>query len=73
MVNGIRKFFARPLSTTADIGADAAFDRRVKAMSEVFFDPQWQPQLKRIRKMAPTSQAAALAMQDLLQSAESEE
>lgn len=71
VTNAIRNFFSSPIKTTAEIGEDQILDRRVKAMADAFFDPKWQPALKKIRQMPINAPATARAMTQLLRNIES--
>lgn len=62
----IRNFFRAPLNTLAETGEDIAFNRRVRAMAEVMFDPKHQKQMSEIRKLNPNTAAAGKAMAQLL-------
>ena len=62
----IRNFFRAPLNTLAETGEDVAFNRRVRAMAEVMFDPRHQRQMAEIRRLNPNTAAAGKAMAQLL-------
>ena len=46
IVQSLRDFFSAPLRTTANIAEDKTFDRRVRAMAKVLFDPEYAPKLQ---------------------------
>lgn len=62
----LRDVFSKPVSTLVSVGDDAAFNKRVRNMSELMFDPNWRPQMKKLRALNPNSPAAARAMAQLL-------
>lgn len=62
----IRNFFRAPLNTLVETGEDVAFNRRVRAMAEVMFDPKHKKQMAKIRKLNPNTAAAGKAMAQLL-------
>lgn len=72
-VSSVRDFFRQPVSTFISTGEDAQFNRRVKAMANALFDPQWKPRVTKLRKLGTDSPAAARAMAQLLQDVEREE
>ena len=62
-------FFLAPLRTMLKTGQESAFNRRTRALADVMFNPEWAPQMKKIRKLSPNSPAAARAMTQLLNQA----
>lgn len=62
----IRDTIFRPVSTLQDVGAQSLFDRRVAKLADAMFNPQWKPQMKKLRALNPNSPAAARAMTQLL-------
>lgn len=72
VVSSLRDFFSSPVKTLVSVGDDSAFDRRVSAMANAMFDPQWRPQIRQLRQLNPNSPAAARAMTQLLRDAENE-
>lgn len=62
----IRDIFSKPVSTLVSVGDDAAFNRRVRGLAEVMFNPNWRPQMRQLRKLNPNSPAAARALTQLL-------
>ena len=69
MGSAVRDFFQKPISTLVTTGEDAAFNARVRALTDVMFDPQWKPRVNELRKLSPNSPAAARAMVQLLDDA----
>lgn len=69
-VQAVRDFFRKPISSVISTGEDAAFNRRVRALADALFDPQWKPQVAKLRKLDPNSSAADRAMTQLLNDAE---
>ena len=70
VVQTVREFFQGPIKTITNAGDERSFNKRVRAMAEVMFDPQWAPRMKAIRGMKSDSPAAARAMAQLLKDAE---
>ena len=74
VVQGIRNFFDKPISsfagtvTSAATGAsaEAAFNSRVAALSKALYDPTWKAEMKQLRALGTNSPAAARAMTQLL-------
>jgi hypothetical protein len=56
----LRDLFSKPMSTVVGAGEDAAFDRRVRILTESMFDPQWRPQVKALRAAPPKSSKAEI-------------
>lgn len=73
VVQGIRNFFSAPLKVTSEIGGDVMFDKRVSAMSDAMFDPQWKAQMIDLRKLDSSTPASARAMTQLLNDIEDSE
>jgi len=48
----IRSLFKNPINTIADIGADASFSARVSAIGDALYNPDWSPDMKRIRGLS---------------------
>jgi hypothetical protein len=69
----IRNFLKEPLSTLASSGEDAAFNRNVRVMSKMLYDPTWKAEMKNIRQFNPASPAAGRAFTQLLNDIESSE
>ena len=69
----LKDVFTRPIKTIQDTGDSSLFDRKVKSLARIMFDKKWQPEISKIRKLDPKSPAAARAMSQLLNRAESEQ
>lgn len=67
--SSIRDFIRRPIDVTVGAGEDLVFNRRVRTLADVMFDPRWTPQLSKIRRLGTTSPAAGRAMAQLLKQA----
>ena len=63
---GIRDFFRRPIDSLAGIGEEAAFSRKASALGEALYNPDWKPDMDKIRKMNPSSQSAKTSFDKLL-------
>ena len=63
--------FLRPAKTTINKTADETFDRNVRAVTKVMYDPKWTPRIRRIRRMELDGnyEAAGKAMTQLLRDA----
>tara|TARA_R110000782_G_C14819187_1_gene413766 strand:- start:25906 stop:28017 length:2112 start_codon:yes stop_codon:yes gene_type:complete len=69
-LKSINNFMKQGLSTITMTGAEGvASNRRVKALAEIMYDPQWAPRMKEIRALKPNSPGAATAMAKLLNDA----
>lgn len=66
--SAIRNFFRKPLDTLAGIGEDQAFSRKVRAVGDALYNPDWAPDMARIRKLNPNSPAAKSRFEKLLES-----
>lgn len=62
----LRDTVFRPLRTLQELGESTLFDRNVANLTEVMFNPKFEPQLSKLRKLNPDSPAAARAMTQLL-------
>jgi len=62
----LKDIFTQPLRTIQETGDTSLFNRKVKALTDVMFDPKWQPRLSEIRSFDPNSPAAARAMAQLV-------
>ncbi len=65
----IKDMVLRPLATLQQTGDRTLFDRNVKALTDVMFDPKFSPQVKKLIKLNPDSPAAARALTQLLDNA----
>jgi len=70
VLSSIRNFFSKPVTTLVNIGEEAGFDRRTAALADAVFNPDFRPQLERLRRLDPNSPAAARAMAQLLKDAD---
>ena len=62
----LRDFIFRPLESLQRTGETGLFNRNVAALTEVMFNPNFAPQLSKLRKLDPNSPAAARALTQLL-------
>ena len=69
----LRDMIMRPLETLQKTGERGIFDRNVTALTEVMFNPNFQPKLKELKKLNPNSPAAARALTQLINTAEERE
>lgn len=70
VLRSVRDSFRQPIQTLASTGEEAQFNKAVRSLSNAVFDPQWRPQMAKLRKLNPNSPAAARAMAQLLNDAE---
>ena len=63
---GIRQFFRKPIDSIVGLGEDAQFSRRAQALGEALYNPDWAPNMARIRKLNPNSPAAQSQFEKLL-------
>ncbi len=69
MFQSLRDFFRSPINTAAGIGEEAAFNARVRAMSDVLFDPTWKDDMKELRSLSPESSKSKRVMDRILNAA----
>lgn len=69
----MRDVIFRPLETLQKTGESGIFDRNVAALTEVMFNPNFQPKLKKLKKLNPDSPAAARVLTQLINTAEQRE
>lgn len=69
----LRDVIFRPLKTLQETGERGLFDRKVAALTDAMFDPNFKPQMAKLRKLNPDSPAAARAMAQLLNQPEQDE
>jgi len=62
----IRDFFKAPIDTLAGIGEQAQFSRKVRAVGEALYNPDWKPDMDKIRKLNPNSPEARSRFENLL-------
>jgi len=63
---GIRNFFRQPIDTLVGIGEEAEFSRKASALGEALYNPDWAPDMARIRKLNPNSPNAQSQFEKLL-------
>ncbi len=66
----IRDFFKSPIDTLVSAGEDSMFDRNVRVMADLVFNPEWKPKLKQLRKIKTSNPASARAMSQLIKEVE---
>ena len=71
MAQSLRDLFSSPINTIVRTGEDAAFNKRVKSLSEALFDPTWKAEMRNIRKLKSDSPAVARAFTQLINDIES--
>lgn len=69
----LRDFIFRPVKTLQETGERGLFDRNVASLTKAMFDPNFQPQMARLRALNPNSPAAARAFAQLLNTASEDE
>jgi len=69
----LRDTIFRPLESLQKTGETGLFDRNVKGLTEIMFDPKWAPRMKELRGLKSDSPAAARAMAQLLKDATPEQ
>ena len=62
----LRKFIKSPPKAVGEVGEDLARDRRIRAVAESLFDPQYADEMARIRRMNPQREVAGIAYSGLL-------
>ena len=62
----VRNFFRSPIDSLAAIGEEAAFSRKAAALGEALYNPDWSPDMNKIRKLNPNSEAAQSQFEALL-------
>ena len=65
----LRDFVKAPINTIAGVGEEASFNSRVRALSEVMFDPTWKDDMKELRSLPPASSKAKRILDRVLNSA----
>jgi hypothetical protein len=58
VAQSIRDFIRSPIDKSISVGENAMFDARVKALSNVLFDPSYKVEMKKLRGLNPESTAA---------------
>jgi hypothetical protein len=69
----LRDTVFRPLEAAGRTGERTIFDRNVRRLTEVMFDPSFERQMVRLRELNPNSPAAARAMTQMLRVTEENE
>lgn len=61
-----RDLFSNTRQTLANLGEGSLFNRRVKALADVMYDPQFSEEMARIRRLGAESRDGAKRLEDLL-------
>jgi len=62
----MRNFFRKPLDTLVGVGEEQQFSRKVRAVGDALYNPDWRPDMNKIRKLNPNSPEAASKFEKLL-------
>jgi len=62
----IRDFIFRPLESLQRTGERGLFDRNVSKLTDVLFNPKWEPKLRELRGLNPRSQKAEKILSELI-------
>lgn len=62
----IRDFFRKPIASLTEIGEEAAYSSKVRAVGDALYNPDWSPDLDRIKKLNPNSLSAQSEFEKLL-------
>lgn len=65
----IRDMIFRPLSSLQATGERGLFDRNVSKLTDVLFNPKWEPKLKELREIPPQSEKAKAIFSELMNAA----
>lgn len=65
----IRDMIVRPLQSLQQFGERSLFDRNVGKMTDVLFNPKWEPKLKELRSVNPQSERARVIFSELMNAA----
>jgi len=68
-----REFVATPIKKAVAIGEDTFFQKRVRNLAESLFNPEWRPQMKKIRKLNPSGNEWQRSMMQLLNDIDNQE
>ena len=63
----IVNFFKKPVSSLMDLGADARYSAKVMAVGDALYNPDWQPDINKIKKLGITSREAQSEFEKLLE------
>ncbi len=66
VISAIRNFITAPIKTVAGAGEESAFNRKVRKIADVLFDPKYTGSRRRLIKLNAESPAAARAMAQML-------
>ncbi len=64
----LRDTLFRPLQTLQGVGEKSLFDHNVAALTDIMFNPKWEPAMKRVRELPLDSKEAERIMADLIAS-----
>lgn len=62
----VRDFFRKPIESAVGLGEEAHFNSKVRALGDALYNPDWSPDMDKIRKLDPNSQKAASKFENLL-------
>ena len=62
----LRDMVFRPIQSAQKVGEQGLFDRNVSRLTEVLFDPNWEPSLRKLRHMNPESNASFDLLKEIL-------
>lgn len=62
----IRGILSTSREKLANMGMDAIYDARTKALADVMFDPKWQPKMTDLRRLSPSSAKAERRLFNIL-------
>lgn len=65
----IRDMIFRPLQSLQEFGERGLFDRNVSKLTDVLFDPKWEPKLRELRSVNPRSERSRVILEELINSA----
>lgn len=65
----MRDMIFRPLQSLQEFGERSLFDRNVGKMTDVLFNPKWEPKLKELRSVNPQSERARVILTELMNAA----
>lgn len=66
ITNAIRNFFTRPRELALDIALEQRENAQIRAIGDALYDPEWAPDMAKIRKLAPQGPEAATEFEKLL-------
>ena len=66
VIQSLRNMIRSPLDTTLGIGEEAAFNAKVKQVSDVLFDPSWNSDWDKLRNLEATSSKASALFDKML-------